>query len=243
MAKEDFTIEFDQTNNSNIVVGTSAERAYEMWCEKQKQIDDLEYECELLVNKYHDEMCRSHIPPQFRADILEDMFGKDKELSRLSRKHFLTLCFSKGFLKKHNVEFVTHEVHGYGRTAMGVVLAIGDYQYTVEIPLPNNIVKSEDKERLMGQVKFRVDRIHKSKENDFLKKMESVQMPTYDWKKCFEAIEAIVETSQKQSKGTAVGIGLDISEKAKRMMEERNKKRRGVVSPTNHTSKKNDNEV
>ena len=95
------------------------------------------------------------------------------------------------------MEFITHEVHGYGRTAIGIVLAIGDYQYTVEIPLPNNIVKPEDKERLMGQVKFRVDRIHKSKTKEFVKEMESVQMPTYDWKECFKAIEAIVEKEGK----------------------------------------------
>ena len=193
MAKDEFTIKFDQTNNTNIAFGTTADYAYTLWLAKKKQIADLEYECELLVDKYHAEMGRSQIPPQFRVD----MFGQDKELRRLSRKHFLTLCFSEGFLKKHKVEFVTYQVHGYGRTAMGIVLNIGDYQYTVEIPLPNNIVKPEDKERLMGQVKFRVDRIHKSKTKEFVKEMESVQMPTYDWKKCFEAIEAIVEKEGK----------------------------------------------
>lgn len=183
---------------TNIALGTTADYAYTLWQAKKKQIADLEYECEILVDKYHAEMGRSHMPPLFREDILDDMFGKDKELCRLSRKHFLTQCFSEGFLKKHKVEFVTHEVHGYGRTAMGIVLAIGDYQYTVEIPLPNNIVKPKDKERLMGQVKFRVDRIHKSKLNEFVKEMESVQMPTYDWKKCFEAIENAVKGGENE---------------------------------------------
>ncbi len=192
-----YQTEFDHDNNTNIALGTTADYAYTSWLAKKKQIADLEYECDLLLDKYHAEMCRSHIPPQFREDILDDMFGKDKGLSRLSRKHFLTLCFSEGFLKKHKVEFVTHEVHGYGRTAIGIVLAIGDYQYTIEIPIPKNIVKHKDKERLMGQVKFRVDRIHKSKKDEFCRQMESVQMPTYDWKACFKAIEAIVEKEGK----------------------------------------------
>ena len=93
MAEDAFTVEFDQANNTNIAFGTTADYAYTLWLAKKKQIADLEYECDLLVDKYHDEMCRSHIPHQFREDILDDMFGKDKELSRLSRKHFLTLCF------------------------------------------------------------------------------------------------------------------------------------------------------
>ena len=84
------------------------------------------------------------------------------------------------------------EWHGYSRTAVGVVLGIGDYEYTIEIPLPNNIVKAEDKEVLMGQVKFRVDRLHKSKKDEFVREMEAVQMPTYDWQLCFLAIEAVV---------------------------------------------------
>jgi hypothetical protein len=82
--------------------------------------------------------------------------------------------------------------HGYGRTAVGIVLAIGAYEYTIEIPLPENIRDGKDKDALMGNVKFRVDRIHKSKLKEFVKEMEPVQMPTYDWKECFKAIETIV---------------------------------------------------
>lgn len=195
MAREDYEISMkleDREKITNVAFGTTAERAYEMYLSKRKQIYDLEYECDLLVDKYHDEMRRACIPMHFSEGLLEESFDKNKKKSGFAREHFLSHCFSKEFLKGHKVEFVKYEVHGYGRTAIGIVLGIGDYQYTVEIPLPNNIVKPEDKERLMGQVKFRVDRIHKSNLNEFVKTMEPVQMPTYDWKECFEAIETIV---------------------------------------------------
>ena len=128
----------------------------------------------------------------FSKDILPDMFSKDKKAVKFAREHFLEKGFSPEFLKTHKVEFKSFTRHGYTATAIGVVLGIGDYEYTMEFPQPQNIRDRKDKERLMGQVKFRVDRIHKSKLKEFVKEMEPVQMPTYDWKEGFKAIEAIV---------------------------------------------------
>jgi len=193
MANDDYTIEFDQGNNTNIAFGTTADYAYTMWLAKKKQIDDLEFECELLVEKYHAEMRRARIPMHLRENLIEDLFDKDKKKRGFARKFFLEKSFTEGFLKKHKVEFVKKVLHGYGRTAVGLDLRIGDYTYTVEIPIPENIVSEVDKKRLIGQVEFRADRLHKSKKDDFIRELEPVQMPTYDWKKCFEAIEAIVE--------------------------------------------------
>ena len=178
---------------TNVAFGTTAERAYEMYLSKRKQIYDLEYECELLIDKYHAEMTRADIPLMFSKDILPDMFSKDKKAVKFAREHFLEKGFSPEFLKTHKVEFKSFTRHGYTATAIGVVLGIGDYEYTMEFPQPQNIRDEKDKKLLMGQVKFRVDRIHKSKLKEFVKEMEPVQMPTYDWKQCFEAIEAIVE--------------------------------------------------
>ena len=192
MAKDDFTIEFDHDNNTNIAFGTTADHAYTLWLAKRKQIADLEYECELLVDKYHAEMKRADIPLMFSKDILLDMFSKDKKAVKFAREHFLEKGFSPEFLKTHKVEFKTFTRHGYAATAIGVELGIGDYEYTIEFPQPWNIGDEKDKERLMGLVKFRVDRIHKSKKDEFIREMEPVQMPTYDWKACFEAIETIV---------------------------------------------------
>lgn len=177
---------------TNIAFGTTADYAYRQYLAKKKMIDDLEYECELLVDKYHTEMKRADIPLMFSKDILPDMFSKDKKAVKFAREHFLEKGFSPEFLKTHKVEFKSFTRHGYTATAIGVVLGIGDYEYTMEFPQPQNIRDGKDKERLMGQVKFRVDRIHKSKLKEFVKEMEPVQMPTYDWKKCFEAIETIV---------------------------------------------------
>ena len=77
MAKDDFTIEFDQANNTNIALGTTADYAYTLWLAKKKQIADLEYECEVLVDTYHEEMRKANIPLMFSKDILLDMFSKD----------------------------------------------------------------------------------------------------------------------------------------------------------------------
>lgn len=181
---------------TNIAFGITADYAYERYCAKKKMIADLEYECELLVNKYHSEMQMANIPYQFSENHLRDMFTSSKEFEKIrkcAREMFLEKGFSEEFLKKNKVEFVRLKFLGYNRTAIGVVLGIGDYEYTIEFPQPQNILNKEVKERLMGNVKFRVDRLHKSKKDEFIKEMESVQMPTYDWKKCFEAIEADVE--------------------------------------------------
>lgn len=196
MAREDYEISMkleDREKITNVAFGTTAERAYEMYLSKRKQIYDLEYECELLVDKYHSEMRRARIPGWFDQVYINDMFNDENKKSRdMARTHFLICCFSSAFLEKHKVAFRKVAWHGYGRTAAGIVLAIGDYEYTVEIPLPQNIIKDKDKEVLIGRVKFRVDRIHKSNLNEFVKEMEPVQMPTYDWKECFKAIETIV---------------------------------------------------
>ena len=164
---------------TDIAVGTSARYAYELYNEKRRQIDALEYECRLLIDKYHSEMCNAHIPPQFRQDIINEKKKKnDKDISRLARNHFLKLVFSEDFLKEHDLD--------------------GDYYYSVEIPCPQKSIKDETKARLMGQVKFRADRILKSKWDEFVKEWEAVQMPTYDWKKCFEAIEKVVNEENKK---------------------------------------------
>ena len=180
---------------TNIAFGITADYAYELYCAKKKMIADLEYECELLMDKYHAEMKRANIPFCFGEPYIKDMFGENKKKSsvKATRDIFLEKCFSSDFPKKHKIEFVKYSRHGYHSTAIGITLGIGDYEYTIEFPQPQNILDKEVKERLMGWVKFRVDKIHKSKKDEFIKEMEPVQMPTYDWKKCFEAIEADVE--------------------------------------------------
>ena len=178
---------------TNVAFGTTADYAYRQYLAKKKMIDDLEYECELLIDKYHTEMKRANIPFVFSKDNLLDMFSKDKKAVKFAREHFLEKGFSPDFPKEHKIEFLDYSLHGYNCTAIGVVLGIGDYEYTIEFPQPQNIRDEEDKERLMGEVKFRVDRIHKSKLKEFVKEMESVQMPTYDWKECFKAIENAVK--------------------------------------------------
>jgi len=184
-----YQVEFDQAENTNIAFGTTADYAYTLWLAKKKQIADLEYECDILVDKYHDEMKRARIPAHLRGTFIEDLFAKDKKRSGFARDFFLKQSFSEKFVKKHKPEFSKLSWFGYGRTSALIDLDIGHYLYTIEIPVPENIEKKDDKERLVGDVKFRVDRIHKSKLNEFVKEMESVQMPTYDWKACFEAIE------------------------------------------------------
>ena len=44
---------------------------------------------------------------------------------------------------------------------------------------------------------YRVDRILKSKVNDFVRTLKAVQFPTYDWQTCFTAIENIVNEDAK----------------------------------------------
>lgn len=178
---------------TNVAFGTTADYAYSQYLAKKKMIADLEYECELLIDKYHSEMRRASIPIWLREDLIQDIFGTDEKKQEFARKFLLDKFFTPEFRKRHLIEFSRVEWHGYGRIAAAIVLAIGDYEYTIEVPLPQNIRDEKDKELLMGQVKFRVDRIHKSKLKEFVREMEPVQMPTYDWKECFKAIEVIVE--------------------------------------------------
>lgn len=182
---------------TDIAFGTTADYAYRRYLAKKKMIADLEYECELLIDKYHSEMQRANIPYQFSENHINDMFLEPKynkkKLRDSARELFLEKGFSPEFLKNHKVEFVRMEFGGYHHTWIGVVLGIGDFEYAVKLPQPKNIWSDKDKERLVGEVQFRVDRIHKSKLNEFVKEWEAVQMPTYDWKKCFEAIEKDVE--------------------------------------------------
>lgn len=184
---------YNNEHSTNIVSGTSVQQTYELYLDMKNQIAELEDNCNLLVDKYHYEMCHTHIPCQFAEDSLYSLFNKNEETCKLARKHFLELCFSSEFLVKFNVDFVQFAHHGYTDTAISIILSIGNHLYSVEIPIPKNIYLVEDKTRLMGKVKFRVDRLHKSEKDKFVKKWTSIQMPTYDWKECFEAIEADAE--------------------------------------------------
>ena len=137
-------------------------------------------------------MKKAPIPVHLRKGFLNDLFDNNKKRSGFARKVFLEQSFSEKFLKKHKPKFSSLSWFGYRRTAAHLELDIGDYLYTIEIPIPENIVSEDDMKNRMGEVKFRVDRLHKSKDEEFVRKLEPVQMPTYDRKKCFEAIEAIV---------------------------------------------------
>ena len=174
---------------ANISQGTTAEQAYKLFLDKKQQIATLEYECDLLVDKYHSEMCKAVIPLQLDIDFIADMFDSDANKRNSSRKLFLNFAFSQNFLDNHNIEFIGCTYHGYRKTAIGITLAIGDYEYTIECPVPKNIYHYEDKKLLVGQVKFRVDRIHKSQTKNLVRVNEVVQFPTYNWKLCFDAIE------------------------------------------------------
>ena len=195
---DDWTVSMDDidwTKVTDISFGTKADYVYDLYRAKRKMLADLKFECDLLVDKYFSEIKGGHIPFEFGEQFLKDMFSKDKKKAKFiqsSRELFLERGFTKDFITYNIIDFINYQVQGYRRTAIGVVLGIGDYQYTIEFPLPKNIYNNEDKERLMGEMKFRVDRIPKSKKDDFVKCMESVCLPTYDWKKCFEAIEADV---------------------------------------------------
>jgi len=178
--------------NDIVTTGTSAEYAYDLYVSKQKEMDRIMYECKLLIDKYHSEMCKIDLPFVFKEASLRELFSSDYDVRNLSRKAFLDFCFSEDFLKKNNVDFVHQIIHGYSQTARTIEMGIGEYLYSVEIPIPKNIVDDKDKEFLMGRVKFRADRLLKSHANDFCKQWEAVQMPTYNWKQCFKAIEECV---------------------------------------------------
>lgn len=178
--------------NDIVTTGTSAEYAYELYISKKEEINRLKYECNLLIDKYHSEMCKINLPFVFSEASLEELFSSDDDVRNISRKEFLDFCFSEDFLKKNEVDFVGKVSHGYGRTAITIEMGIGDYLYEVEIPIPENIVNDKDKEVLMGRVMFRADRMHKSKKNNFVRNLELVHKPTYNWKECFKSIEECV---------------------------------------------------
>lgn len=190
---ENWSIWSGEGECTNIAFGTAAQRAVDLYDAKQKLIFDLKFECKLLVEKYHAEMKRAEIPAWFREDIIWDMFDEDDKKCKFVRQGFLEKGFSSDFLKRHKVNLVSAYHAGQTHTSTGVRLEIGDYEYSIEFPQPSNVVSDEDKENRFGELKFRVDRIHKSKKDEFVREMEPVQMPTYDWKACFEAIEKIVE--------------------------------------------------
>lgn len=196
-------IRLDGGESTDVTFGTTARYASERYVEKKEQIDDLKYECRLLMDKYYSEMERASIPYEFRESNLLGLFSteKDETIVKESRNRFLRRGFSADFLVGREVEFVRFENHGWNRTAIGVVLGIGGYEYTIEFPQPSNITTDEDRERLMGWVRFRVGRVHKSHKDDFTRYMETVQAPTYDWKQCFEAIEKAVEEEGKKEEG------------------------------------------
>ena len=98
---------------TNVAFGTTADYAYRQYLAKKKMIDDLEYECELLIDKYHSEMKRADIPFMFSKDNLLAMFSKDKKAVKFARELFLEKGFSPEFLKTHKVEFKTFTRHGY----------------------------------------------------------------------------------------------------------------------------------
>lgn len=188
--------EICQANVTDISFGTKAKYVYDLYLAKRKMLDDIKFECGLLVDKYFSEIKSGHIPLEFKEQFLKDLFSEDKKKAKFTKNLFLKRGFSADFIKNHKIDFVDYEVHGYSQTAIGVVIGIGDYNYTIQFPCPNNIIKDDDKKMLMGDVKFRVDRLHKSKVNEFMKNLESVCMPTYDWKRCFEAIEKVVEENK-----------------------------------------------
>lgn len=196
----------DRENSTNIICGTTAQYAYDMYRAKMEQIDHLKYECELLQDKYFSEMRRSNIPFVLRQDIIEDLFAEDKSKRRFARKHFSEMCFSNVFLKKHKVVFKEKVYTGNMKTAIQIHLAFGDYEYSIEVPCPENIMEGRDKENLVGRVKFRVDKLHNSQLKKHFREWVAVQMPTYDWKECFDAIEADVdkEESAKNAHWTKV---------------------------------------
>lgn len=189
------TIIYGDCSSTNIALGTTAEYAYRRYCEIKEQIRDLEYECALFVDKYHAVMKEAKMPSEFTETYIEAMFeasGKEESL----RKFFLEKVFSKDFLESHKVEFIKEYRCGYSSYAIGIVLGIGDYEYNIECPQPQNIYAEDDKKRLVGDVKFRVNRIHKSKANEVVLNLESVKSPTYDWKECFGAIEEKVNQDE-----------------------------------------------
>lgn len=191
------------TVHSDVTVGTSARRAYELYRAARREIEDLEYQCGLLVDNYHSEMQRADIPAWLREVWIEAMFSGDAPARDTARREFLDRCFSKDFRASHDVKPVELCYMGHSHTSAEVRFEIGEYLYSVEVPLPGNIRSPEDKAHLMGRVMFRVDKLPMSEAASFCKEWRMVQPPTYDWKACFSAIEKdCVERGQADGDAT-----------------------------------------
>lgn len=177
------------TAHGDVTVGTAACRAYELYLAARREIEDLEYQCGLLVDNYHSEMQRADIPAWLCESWIEAMFSDDAADRDTARREFLDRCFSEDFRASHDVKPVELCYMGHSRTFVEVRFEIGEYLYNVEVPLPDNIRSPEDKARLMGRVMFRADKLPMSEAASFCKEWRMVQPPTYDWKACFSAIE------------------------------------------------------
>lgn len=188
-----------EPSKTNILDGTSAAKAFELYCKKLEMIESINYECKLLIDKYHEEMCNAQIPFIFSEEFLTDMFSKEESECKSARAIFLHKCFSEGFLKNHQVDIVCIEWHGYDSHAASINLRIGDFFYSVEIPIPKNIIEDDAKKNLVGKVKFRADRLHCEKVTALWQVYKAIQFPTYDWKACFSAIEKNVEDNERCS--------------------------------------------
>lgn len=193
---EEDTGENVQYTSADVTAGTTACEAFRLYCAKKAQISDLEYECRLLVDKYHAEMRRADIPGWLREGMLDDLFAANVDRREAARELFVRHCFSDGFRERHEVRFVRMQYEGYDHVAACVVLGVDGYHYYVTVPLPQNIKRPSDKEHLMGMVMFRVHRLHESHDGDFCKELECVQPFTYYWRECFRAMEAYVERDQ-----------------------------------------------
>jgi len=179
----------DESEHGDVTIGTTARKAYELYLSARRKIEDLEYQCGLLVDNYHSEMQRANIPGWLRACRLDAMFSDDATARDAARREFLECCFSRDFRASHDVKPVELRYMGYSHTSAEVCLEIGEYLYNVEVPLPENIRSPKDKARLMGRVMFRADKLPRSEAASFCKKWAPVQPPTYGWKACFSAIE------------------------------------------------------
>ena len=76
---------------------------------------------------------------------------------------------------------------------VAIRLGIGNDLYSVTIPMPHNVTTDSERNRLAGRMKFCAERIDKEKSPYSLPCHKLLQEPTYDWKKCFEAIENAVK--------------------------------------------------
>ena len=187
----------DETESGDVTAGTTAGRAYELYLATRRKIEELEYQRGLLVDKYHSEMQRAGIPGWLREGWIDDMFSSEGETRDLTRRVFLERCFSAAFRASRDVRISGLRKVGYWRTSVEVHIEIGEYLYSVEVPLPGNIRSQEDKYRLMGQVMFRADKLPRSEAASYCKLWTPVQPPTYDWEACFRAIEDDVKAEQK----------------------------------------------